>query len=113
MSVVYNKGKREWRFTDSKKEKALLPGEKREYPKAIAQKYNKLYPGEFEIIETEEEKSSKRPIERPIEISDPVKNLIKETQGISIKGAAKLFEEKEAYEEAEQLEIIEEFKGQE
>jgi hypothetical protein len=99
MAGILNIGKREWQF--KKDEEFLFPGKTRKMDAKEAKKWVTLYPKEFQLLEVEETKE--------LVISDKVKELIKNTNGIGIKSAVKLFKESEAYDESLQIALIEEF----
>ena len=100
MSVLFNTGKREWTFVTG--DKVFKPGDKRDMPKGKAEKWHKLYPGEFDVIDN-------APVAPTIEISKDVKAIIKDIKGLGIKSAAVLFDEKAATTDEDQLAALEEY----
>ena len=104
MSVLYNKGKRDWVF--AKGDKPFKPGDKKDMKTGVAELFKKRYPREFDVIQVEKKESK-------IEISADVKALIKETKGLGIKSAIALFDDKAALTEDEQLKVLEELQDSE
>ena len=101
MSILFNTGKREWTF--KKGDKPLKAGGKREMKSGEAERWQKLYPGEFDVIKNE------APPAPSIDISADVKAIIKDIKGLGIKSAAKLFDDKAATTDDDQLAVLEEY----
>lgn len=96
MAQLYNRGKRTW--SDLVKGAPTIgPGKRVDLDKEVAKKFAELYPKDFEYLESEADK---------IKISKSIKDLIKEVPGMGIKTFAAMFEEKKAYDEDDQLEIV-------
>jgi hypothetical protein len=95
-----NTGKREWIF--KKGDKPFKPGDKREMKSGEAERWKKLYHGEFDVIDN-------APPAPSIDISADIKAMIKDIKGLGIKSAAKLFDEKAATTDEDQLAVLEEY----
>jgi hypothetical protein len=55
MATLYNKGKRTWKLEKDLKE--LKPGKRIDVDKKLAEKYIGLYPKEFELMDSIEQKA--------------------------------------------------------
>ena len=115
---LMNKGKRTWEIDknlgkvrkNGKRVRDFLqikPGKTIAVSAEVAEYYAKSYPKDFEAIKIEQEKPK-----NDIHISDTVKDMVKEIDGVGMKTVIKAFTEGNIAEEAAQIEYLEKLKAE-